>query len=190
MMNGKLREKPVEIESPHGTGFTLVELLVVMSIILILSAIALPNFLDALMKAKIARAQGDLQTISHAIEQYRTDYPEYPKSIFADLGDLEIELGIFATLTTLTTPVKYLSELPRDPFLGGNYQYFSTLINEKAELPFQRIYGEWILLSIGPDKDLNLNGITGRLIHYNPTNGMLSGGDIVRSQRETRYERN
>ncbi|GMV65954.1 MAG: prepilin-type N-terminal cleavage/methylation domain-containing protein [Candidatus Omnitrophica bacterium] len=171
-------------------GFTLVELMVVISILLILSGIALPRFMNAMVKAKIARAQGDLRTLGHALENYRTHYPEYPKSIFADLGDMEIELGIFATLPALTTPNRFLSTLPKDPFTGGNYQYFSTLINEKATLPFQKIYGEWIILSTGPDKDINLNGITGRLIHYAPTNGILSDGDLVRSQRETLYERN
>jgi type II secretion system protein G len=170
-------------------GFTLVELLVVIGIIMILSAIALPHFLDALLQAKVARAHGDLRVLAHALEQYRTDYPEYPKSIFADLGDLEIDLGIFATLPTLTTPRRYVTELPKDPFTNGNYQYFSTLINDKAEIPFQRIYGEWVLLSVGPDKDINLNSFTGRLIHYTPTNGTLSEGDIIRSRRETQHER-
>lgn len=171
-------------------AFTLIELLVVMGIMMILSAIAMPHFLDALVQAKVARAQGDMRVIAHALESYRTDYPEYPKSIFADLGDLEIELGIFATLPVLTTPRRYVTQLPKDPFTGGNYQYFSTLINEKANLPFQKIYGEWVLLSVGADKDINLNAFTGRLIHYSPTNGTLSEGDIVRSRRETLYERN
>ncbi len=169
-------------------AFTLVELLVVIGIMMILSGIALPHFLNALVQAKVARAQGDLRVLAHALEHYRTDHPEYPKSIFADLGDLEIELGIFATLPTLTSPRRYVTELPKDPFTSGNYQYFSTLINDRADIPFQRIYGEWVLLSVGPDKDINLNAFTGRLIHYTPTNGTLSEGDIIRSRRETQYE--
>lgn len=170
-------------------GFTLVETLVVIGIILILTAIAVPRFLDALLRAKIARAQSDLVVLGHALEAYRTDYPEYPKSIFADLGSINIELGIFATLPKLTSPISYLQDLPRDPFTSVNYQYFSTIINDRLDLPFQRIYGQWVLLSVGPDQDLNLNAITGRLIHYSPTNGSLSKGDIVRSQRESRHER-
>jgi type II secretion system protein G len=170
-------------------AFTLVELLVVIGILLILMAIAVPNFLDALLRAKVARAQADLTVLGNALEAYRTDYPEYPKSIFADLGSINIELGIFASLPRLTSPTRYLAELPRDPFVYTNYQYFSTIINDRLDLPFQRIYGQWVVLSVGPDKDLNLNGLTGRLIHYAPTNGSTSKGDIVRSQKESRHER-
>jgi type II secretion system protein G len=170
-------------------AFTLVELLVVIGVILILIGIAVPHFLDAMMRARVARASSEIVLLGNALEQYRTEHPDYPKSIFADLGSINIQLGIFATLPALTTPVKYLTELPRDPFVGGNYQYFSTIINSRLDLPFQRIYGPWVVLSVGPDRDLNLNAITGRLIHYSPTNGTLSQGDIIRSQRETRHER-
>lgn len=170
-------------------GFTLIEMLVVVSIILILGAIAMPHFLNALLQAKVARAQADLNTLGNALEAYRTDFPDYPKTIFADLGSVEIELGIFASLPSLTTPIQYLTTLPKDPFVSTNYQYFSTVVNEKHDLAFHRIYGEWVVLSVGPDKDINLNSMTGRLVHYTPTNGSLSKGDIIRSQIESRRER-
>ncbi|MBK7496794.1 MAG: hypothetical protein IPI28_15885 [Candidatus Omnitrophica bacterium] len=50
------------------------ELLIVIAIILILIAIALPNFLEAQVRAKIANARGELKTLVVATESYRIDW--------------------------------------------------------------------------------------------------------------------
>ncbi len=54
-------------------GFTLVELLVVVVIIGILAAIALPNFIGAQQKAKAAAVKGNMRTVQIASESYATD---------------------------------------------------------------------------------------------------------------------
>ena len=51
-------------------GFTLVELLVVVAIIAILSLIAVPNFLEAQVRAKVSRARSDLRTVATGLEAY------------------------------------------------------------------------------------------------------------------------
>ena len=167
----------------HRNAFTLIELLIVVAIISILTSIAVPNFLNAQTRARVARVQADLAVLGTALEEYRTDYPDYPKSIYLDLGDIEVRLGIFATLPALTTPVQYLTSLPKDPFVGGNYQYFSAFVSPTGPSEFQQQYGDWILLSVGPDRSLSLNAATGQVVIYDPTNGVISSGDVIRSQR-------
>ena len=56
------------------TGFTLIELLIVVAIIGILAAIAVPNFMNAQIRAKISRALADLRGIRTALESYAVDY--------------------------------------------------------------------------------------------------------------------
>lgn len=59
-------------------GFTLVELLVVVAIIAILAAIAIPQFSEYRKKAFNAAAESDVRNAKTTMEAYFTDYQQYP----------------------------------------------------------------------------------------------------------------
>src|SRR6185436_18674419 len=58
-------------------GFTLIELLIVVAIIAILAAIAIPNMLEAQTRARVARLKADMRTVVTALESYNVDRNKY-----------------------------------------------------------------------------------------------------------------
>lgn len=59
-------------------GFTLIELLIVVAIIGIIAAIAIPNLLNAIHRGRQKRTMADMRTIGTATEAYAVDTSEYP----------------------------------------------------------------------------------------------------------------
>ena len=59
-------------------GFTLIELLIVVAIIGIIAAIAIPNLLNAIHRGRQKRTMADIRTIGTAIEAYAVDHASYP----------------------------------------------------------------------------------------------------------------
>lgn len=66
-------------------GFTLVELMIVVALILTIAALAIPNLLAALKQAKIAKAVGDIHSIGTDIEGYSLVNAQFPNTL-ADIG--------------------------------------------------------------------------------------------------------
>ena len=66
-------------------GFTLIELMVVIAIIIILAAIAIPNYLTMTARAKKSRVASDFAAIATALETYRTDWNTYPVKAAASI---------------------------------------------------------------------------------------------------------
>jgi len=112
-------------------GFTLIELLIVVAIIAILAAIAVPNFLEAQVRSRVARVKADLRSIALAMEAYSVDWNAYPKSHITPSRAIPAEQH-FRWFSALTSPVAYLSSMPRDPFQtsravwGDTYEMFGT----------------------------------------------------------------
>ena len=108
------------MESRKKVGFTLIELLIVVAIIAILAAIAVPNFLEAQTRAKITRVVSDLRTVGLALEMYKVDYNQIPM-----LGDssadfyptyLDATDGARYPGQLLTSPIAYMTSVPMDTF--------------------------------------------------------------------------
>src|SRR5712664_3203538 len=70
----------------HQKGFSLIELLMVVAIILIIAAIAIPNLLRSRMAANEASAVGSLRTIDTAEMTFTTTYPDVGYANLANLG--------------------------------------------------------------------------------------------------------
>lgn len=66
-------------------GFSLIELLIVVAVILIIAAIAIPNFLHSKMAANQSSAVGSMRSLNTACVSYATSYGQFP-TLLTDLG--------------------------------------------------------------------------------------------------------
>ena len=94
-------------------GFSLVELLVVITIIAILSVVAYTAIGGQTIKARDSKRQQDMSTIQSAMELYFVEFSRYPGSL--ENGEATLAAG-------WKIPKKYLSEIPTDPG-GDDYIY-------------------------------------------------------------------
>ena len=107
-------------------GFTLIELLIVVAIIGILAAIAVPNFLNAQTRAKIAQVESGIRALSTAFESYRIDWGVYA------LHDPEHRYNVW--LNGLTTPIAYIGKVPTDIFQTGPLAVTKSMSNVSNQM--------------------------------------------------------
>jgi type II secretion system protein G len=97
-------------------AFTLIELLIVVAIIAILAAIAVPNFLEAQTRAKVSRARADQRSLATAIESYHVDNNRYPVSLRAVNARWPAVPTRTQIYSQVTTPIAYITSAFPDPF--------------------------------------------------------------------------
>lgn len=172
-------------------GFTLIELLIVVAIIGILAAIAVPNFLNARIRATVSRVYSEHRSLEDALMAYKLDENSFPvdngTGLIAPPRNTINLNGTSQTITgigVLTTPIAYMSSIPNDPFVPPHDEqigWYQCYVYFGSNAPFN--YGEfdgranYILYSVGPDKKLQWSFGHNR---YSTSNGLVSPGDIIR----------
>ena len=174
-------------------AFTLIELLIVVAIIGILAAIAVPNFLNAQTRAKVSKVQSDFRSLATAIESYHLDYNNYMP--YPEWGDhtgpkyfraLSTPIAFITSPESIHDPFRRQLEADNDGEGAPRYGYFDPhdqtwIMNDAASRGTNLEPYRWCLVSLGPDNEQQLDG--GKNPGYYPydgSNGLNSYGDIFR----------
>ena len=187
-------------------GFTLIELLIVVAIIGILAAIAIPNFLQAQTRAKVAKSKAEMLTLAEGLEMYHVDHNDYPIPYRHPAAPANWHYNV---PNSLTTPIQYISNVeaffdpfslfrtmdPNDPsYQFHRYGLISISFSEATDLPgewrwlsdadkarFKEMIGHWRMDGYGPSTRSG-GWIFGP--SYDPSNGTISFGSIYRSRKD------
>lgn len=119
------------------TGFTLIEVIVVVVILGILASVVVPKVVNRTGQAQIVKAKQDIRAMESALQLYRVDNFDYPTT----------DQGLSALAEKPTTSPEprnwqsggYIKSIPKDPW-GNEYQYLSPGEN-----------GEFDIVSLGKD---------------------------------------
>lgn len=181
----------------QARAFTLIELLIVVAIIGILAAIAVPNFLNAQVRAKVSRVYGDMNSVRTALEMYRLDNQGYmlgPSGLNAAIGGDFMGDRVWQQLTT---PIAYLSTILLDPFkpienptsTGAANRFHPLGLYQYRNIRGDRLHGsqgdphpeaEWVSRSPGPDRwYYSSPSRLYRQMAYAMSNGLKSPGDVI-----------
>lgn len=177
----------------RSRAFTLIELLIVVAIIGILAAIAVPNFQNARLRAKVARVLADFKTLGTALEMYRVDNNRY-----TDDYDQEDNQRDEQAWKSLTTPIAYMSTILVDPFIQpqDRPRFAGSAFNDEI-VPFYElgsgsdnythsfpVIHAYYIECVGPDGGDDGGGpdyfpFNTGVRSYDSSNGVISRGDVV-----------
>jgi len=148
----KIKYKKNKNTKVKQSGFSLIEILVVLLIIGLLSTLVAVNVLPSQDKARVEKAKADIAILGNALEMYRLERFNYPSN----------ELGLKALLRSEEGNYQndlnkrgYIRSLPKDPW-GNEYQYI---------IPGEN--GEYDLFSMGADGDVGGEGLNADIGNWN-----------------------
>lgn len=105
-------------------GFTLLELLITITILSILATVGLGQYRSSQMKARDAQRKADLGNIARALEMYYNDHESYP---LADGGRISVEgVGLDWGTEFSTDDAIYMKALPKDPQDPEHYYCYES----------------------------------------------------------------
>ncbi len=131
------------------SGFTLIEIMVVVVIIGILASVVVPRIMDNPDKARVAKAENDIQAIGGALDLYRLDNYVYPTT----------DQGLDALISSPTSSPEppnwkrggYIKKLSKDPW-GNEYLYLNP--GEHGDTDIYSLGADGAPGGEGPNKDI------------------------------------
>lgn len=189
-------------------AFSAVELLLVAGISAILVAIAVPNYMEAKVRAEVVDTSLTLRNVRIGLYQYKLDFGQYPSKKDAS-NPLSVH-PMYKLYELYNDSV--MTKFPEDRFkkgLQGHGGYYDEPLLDYGFLELNSIYeplrarlkensqvrindnqnrGPWVLRSIGPDQTDFRDEMGGRgsnrqnpasVVEYDPTNGVFSLGEII-----------
>ena len=162
---------------PSSRAFTLIELLIVVAIIAILAAIAVPNFLNAQIRAKVAHSKSELRTYQMIQQTYKMDLQDIPGHY-----DGREEHCPYINLGYISGPLTDPFTIDDIGVMTTSHQgmYHSTHLREPGDVfkvnphlieAWQRAGRTYIIFGEGP--------ALATWDYYDGSNGLLSNGKIL-----------
>jgi type IV pilus assembly protein PilA len=150
-------------------GFSLIELLIVVAIILIIAAIAIPNLLRSRMAANEASAVGSLRTINTAEVTYSTTYPSIGFAALASLGGVAPCTNAISTAACLIDDV-----LSSAAAIKSGYSFVATAAGGPPAVTYTSIAKP---VAVGQSGQRAFCSDQSGVIRYNATGGGCTPSD-------------
>lgn len=134
-MKEKTKTQYTKYHIRHTSAFTLVELLVVISIISVLVSIVAVSFRSSQAKGRDAQRKSDLKQVANALELYYSDYGKYPADSAGEIVGCNGSACAWGVGSFTDGKTVYFKVLPKDPSSG--LKYFYRIVDAPANQKYQ-----------------------------------------------------